>query len=307
MSDIGLQFPFWVKLAFLGLQYWHVLAPVGLVLAGVGWFGRSLPTLLRYVAWAAAAACAILFALLLVLIAGDRVAPMLRTAHDRALHRTLSTGEAVRGLLLPAGAVLEFTDETQGQLTSVALPQPARVAGILLQGPLEPLTEQEWSGTLAQDQVIGGWPCRAGPLWFTPDGAVTRCTLSMSHRLAGVDLPAGAECVHNPATGGWEFQLAQDGPALRIVALKADLPPGGTLVLKADGTVRRFYVPHETPMTIAGVALYDHIVLEGSRLTAELAKPTEAGGVMLPAEQVVRVDLSSGKVEATTRSPVIDP
>jgi hypothetical protein len=262
---------------------------------------------LRLAAWSAAAACAIPFVLLLVLIAADRVGQTVRTAKDRALHRTLSTNEIVGPLSLPAGAVLEFTDETHRQLSSVELPNPALVAGILLEDRIEPIIEGEWAGTLAQDQVIGDWPCRAGRLWFTPGGIVTRCTLAVGHRLAGFDLPAGAECVHNPATGGWEFQLRRDGSALRIAALNADLPPGGFLVLAADGALRRLYVPHDARMAIAGVALYDHIILDGSRLTAELAGPTPVDGVMLPAEKVVRLDLSTGKVEATTRSPFIDP
>ena len=273
----------------------------------MGWFGRFLPTALRFAAWGAAAACAVPFVLLLVLIGADSIGPTVRAAKDRALHRTLSTNEIVETLSLPAGAVLEFTDETHRHLSAVVLPRPARVAGILIEGRIEPITESEWAGTLAQDQVIGDWPCRAGRLWFTPEGGVTRCTLAVGHRLAGFDLPAGAECVHNPATGGWEFQLTRDGPALRIAVLKADLPPGGSLVLAADGVLRRLYVPHEARMAIAGVALYDHIILDGSRLTAELAEPTQVNGVMLAAQTVVRVDLSTGKVEATTRSPFIDP
>ena len=93
----------------------------------------------------------------------------------------------------------------------------------------------------------------------------------------------------------------------RIAALDGELPPGGSLVLAADGAPRRLYVPHETRMIIAGVALYDHIILDGSWLTGELAMPREVVGVMLPAEEVVRLDLSTGKLEATTRSWVIDP
>jgi hypothetical protein len=307
MSDIGLEFPPWVRLAFVGMEYWYVLAPVALAFAGIGWFGRFLPMALRRAAWSAAAACAVPFLLLLVLMAEDSVAPTLRAANERSLHRTLSAGEAVKGLFLPAGAVLEFTDATHHQLSSIALPQPMLVAGILLEGPLEPITEREWAGVLLRDQVIGDWPCRAGRLWFTPDGMATHCALAVDHRLAGFDLPAGTDCARSPSTGGWEFQLRQDGPALRIAPLDADLPPGGSLVLAANGALRRLYVPHETVMKIAGVALYDHIIVEGSRLTAELAQPTEVAGVMLPADKVVRLDLSSGKLEATTRSQVVDP
>jgi len=307
MSDISLEFPIWVSLAFLGIEYWYVFVPVALALCGIGWFGRGLPMALRRAAWGAAGLCATPFALVLVLIAGDSVGRAQRAAEYRALHRTLAVAETVGTLLVPAGAVLEFTEETHHALGSVVLPRPSMVAGILLNGTLEPVTEREWAGDLAQDQVIGDWPCRAGRLWFTPAGDVTSCTLAAGHRLAGYDLPAGAECRHNPVTGSWEFRLPQDSPALRIAGLDADLPSGGTLVLKADGTLRRLYVPHESRLVIAGVALYDHVVLDGAALIGELAEPKLVAGVMLPAETKVRLDLPTGEVTATTSSPIVDP
>jgi hypothetical protein len=288
-------------------MYWYALVPAALALGAIGWFGRALPIALRFAAWSAAGLCAAPYAVLLVVLAAGEVARAHRAAQDRASHRTLVADEKVGTLLVPAGAVLAFTDETQRTLRSVFLPRPALVAGLLLEGALEPLTQREWAGTLSKDQTIGDWPCRAGDLWFTPDGVVTRCTLAVGQRLAGYDLPAGAETSHDPATGGWEFQLSQEGPALRIATLGADLPAGGTLTLAADGAPRRLYVPHESKMTIAGVALYDHIILEKGGLTAELAEPTPVTGVVLPADTVVRLDLATGEVKATTRSSILDP
>jgi hypothetical protein len=307
MSDITVKFPPFFSFAFFGLQYWYLFAPTALALSAIGWFGRVLPLALRIAAWSGAAACAAPFALVLLFIVGDHIAPFVRAAQERARHRTLATSETVGTLLVPAGAVLDFTDETQRVLSAVTLPRPMPVAGIELEDRLEPIKGTEWAGDLARDQVIGGWPCRAGHLWFTADGVVTRCVLAASHRLAGYDLPAGADCAHNRATGGWEFQLAQDGPALRIPALDADLPPGGTLVLAADGSLRRLYVTHETKMTIAGVALYDHIILSGTSLTAELAEPVQFAGATLAADNSVRLDLTTGKIEPATRSSVLDP
>ncbi len=307
MSDIGLEFPPWVSLAFLGAQYWYALAPAVLALVGIGWFGRALPMALRYAAWSAAGLCAVPLALTLVLIVGDAVGTAQRAAEERARQRTLAAGETVGTMLLPAGAVLTYSDETRRMVVSVALPRPTPVAGILLEGELHPVTEGEWYGVLAQDQVIGDWPCRAGDLWFTPEGAVTRCTLAAGHRLAGYDLPAGAEFSRNPATGGLEFQLSQDGSALRIAALGADLPPGGTLTLAADGALRRLHVPEWSRMAVAGVALHGHVIFEGTGLTGELAEPTLVAGVMLPADTLVRLDPATGKVESTTRPSVIDP
>ena len=307
MSDIGLEFSPLVSVAIFGVIYWYALVPAGLALGGIGWFGRALPMTLRLAAWGAAGLCAVPYVLLLVIFVGSGIERPRQAAQDRALHRTLTTDETVGTLLLPAGAVVAFTDETQSTLSSVALPRPAAVAGIRLEGTLEPIGEREWDGTLAQNQMIGDWPCRAGDLWFTPDGTVTRCTLAEGHRLAGFDLPAGTQSQQDPATGGWEFQLPQDGPTLRIAALDADLPPGGTMVLAADGALRRLYVPHKSRMTIAGVALFDHIILDGKGLTAELAAPTPVSGVTLPTETIVRVDLVTGEVKATTRSSIIDP
>jgi len=281
--------------------------PAGLALGGIGLFGRTLPVALRFAAWSAAALCAAPYVLLLVIFVGGEVEDVRQAAHERALHRTLAADETVGTLLLPEGAEVAFTDETQRMLRSVSLPRPMAVAGILLEGALEPIGQREWAGTLARDQVIGDWPCRSGTLWFTPQGIVTRCTLAEGHRLAGYDLPAGAESRRDPATGGWEFQLPQDGPALRIAALSAYLPPGGTLVLAADGAVRRLYVPHESRMVIAGVALYDHVILDGTGLTGELAEPTPVAGMLLPTDTIVHLDPATGATRATTRPSIIDP
>ena len=307
MSDIGLDFPVSTDVAFSGLLYWYVFAPATLALCAIGWFGGRLPPAVRYAVWGAAGLCVVPFVLLLVMAVGGVIGDSQRAAEFRARHRTLIAAEGVRTLPVPAGAVLEYADETQRELRSIALPRPTMVANILLEDTIEPLTALEWTGELARDQVIGNWPCRAGHLYFTSAGVVTRCTLAVGHHLAGYDLPAGTDCRHDPATGRWDLQLPQDGPALRIAAFGADLPPGGTLVLNADGTLRRLYVLHEFRMAISGVALFDHIIFNGTGLTGELAAPTPVGGVVLPAGAVVHVDLATGHVEATTRSNIIEP
>jgi hypothetical protein len=307
MSDIGLDFPLWVNVAFLGAIYWWIFAPAALAFVALAGFGRGLPTAARYAAGIAAGVCAAPFVLLLVVIVGGEIGDARRAAEEQARRRTLTADEVVESLPLPAGAALEFTDASHRALTAVMLPRPALVAGIALQGELEPIRGREWAGELAHDQTISGWPCKAGVIWFTTDGAPTRCVLAAAHRLAGYDLPTGAECAQDPFTGVWDFQLTLDGPALRIAALDADLPPGGTLTLAADGTLRRLYVPHETRMTIAGVALYDHVVVEGATLTAELAEPRLVAGATLPADAVVRLNPTTGALEPTTRSPVVDP
>jgi hypothetical protein len=53
--------------------------------------------------------------------------------------------------------------------------------------------------------------------------------------------------------------------------------------------------------------LYDHIILSGTQLTAELAEPTQYAGATLAANQVVRLDLTTGKIEPTTRSRIVEP
>jgi hypothetical protein len=262
---------------------------------------------LRYAAWSGAGLCAAPLVLLLVVVVVSGVDRARQAAENRALHRILAADETVGTLVLPAGAVLAYTDRTHSALLSVALPRPAPVAGIFLEGTLQPIGQREWAGTLARDQVIGDWPCRAGDLWFTPEGVVTRCTLAASHRLAGYDLPTGTASRRDPATCIWEFLLPQDGPALHVAALGADLPPGSTLVLAADGAPRRLYVPHESRMIIAGVTLHGHVILDGTGLTGELAEPTLVAGAMLPTETVVHIDLATGKATATTRSSIIDP
>jgi hypothetical protein len=60
-------------------------------------------------------------------------------------------------------------------------------------------------------------------------------------------------------------------------------------------------------MVIAGVALYDHVILDGAELTGELAEPAPIAGVTAPAETWVWFDPSTGKLDPATRSPVVDP
>jgi len=78
-------------------------------------------------------------------------------------------------------------------------------------------------------------------------------------------------------------------------------------VLAADGAPHRLYVPHEFRMVIAGVALYDHVIPDGTGVTGELAEPTSVAGVMLPTETMVHLDLATGEAKATTRPSIIDP
>jgi hypothetical protein len=307
MSDIGIgPFPLWFGVGIFGLTHPYVLGVAVLALAASAFFGRSLSKPMRWAAGIGAGFAAAPLALGLLLIAGDIVGQSQRAAEDRARRRTLTAAETVAGLPLPAGAELVYSDETRDRLQSIELPRPSTVAGLALTGEIAPIIADEWSGELAVDQTVGGWPCRAGQVWFTPSGAVTRCLFSAGYRVAGYDIPAGAEGVRNPKTGGYEFQLSQSGPAMPIIALGADLPAGGTIVLAADGRLRRLYARHETPMKISGVALCDHIVLDATGATGQLAEPAMVDGVQLRAETEVRVELNTGKIAAAAR-PDVDP
>jgi hypothetical protein len=308
MSDISLTFPPWMSFALVGLVYGWLIVPVGVGLGLTGWFGKALPRPVRWVALGGAGLCAAPYGLLLVLFVAGGVDKARQASDERARHRTLTTAEMIEGLTVPAGAVLAYSDKTQKTLVSVDLPRPMSVAGLTLEGSLAPVGGREWDGALASDAVVGGWPCAAGDIWFTPNGAVTRCVLSKPAKLAGYDLPAGATSRHDPASGGWEFQLAVDGPAMRVPALGAELPPAGLMVLDREGALRRVYAPHESPMVIAGVALNDHIILDGGAVTGLLAKPArDRAGVMLEAQTVVNVDLATGAIERASRPSVIAP
>jgi hypothetical protein len=59
---------------------------------------------------------------------------------------------------------------------------------------------------------------------------------------------------------------------------------------------------------IAGVALNDHIILDGGRVTGLLAKPARDGrGALLDAQTVVSVDLATRRIERASRPSVIAP
>ena len=239
------------------------------------------------------------------MIVEDEIWRSSRAAQETARHRALASGETVLGLALPAGAVLAYSDETRRTLVSVDLPQPMRVAGLWLEGEIKHIVDDEWDGTLARDQTIGDWPCKAGWIWFTSEGAAARCTLSHAYRLAGYDLPAGASAVHDAR--GWEFQTNADSAPLRVGALDADLPPGGSIYLRPDGTLRGLYVTSEAGMSVAGVALYQEIRVERGGLTGVLAQAREIGGVMAPRDAIVWLDPRTGAVEVTKRAAVGEP
>ena len=84
MSDIRLEFSAWASLAIFGAIYWYAVVPAGLALGGIGWYGRSLPSVLRYGAWGAAGLCAVPYVLLLVLTVGSSIERAREAAADRA-------------------------------------------------------------------------------------------------------------------------------------------------------------------------------------------------------------------------------
>ena len=68
----------------------------------------------------------------------------------------------MQGMDIPAGTAVTWADERHERVTAMELPGPTPVLGTTLTGKLEDVSGLWWSGTLAADAVLGGWPCRAG-------------------------------------------------------------------------------------------------------------------------------------------------
>ena len=129
MSDIGLIFPWWFTILFLGAVFWLLTLALGLVSVAATLFTRGLARI-------GAAALTIAFAAELAFAAMTAIRG---AAEDRAtgafearIHQTLDHALVVDGLALPAGTDVQWSDESRRRLRSASLPAPTPLLGIRL-------------------------------------------------------------------------------------------------------------------------------------------------------------------------------
>jgi hypothetical protein len=210
VSDIGINFPFWVTAGFFVVVGWYVSVPAIVVLGVVGCFvymNRGW----RVAAFGTAALLSAPLVVYAVLTINDNAKYRRLQAEQ---HRTLERDETVAGLALLAGSDIDFTDKSQTQIRLVRLPVVTDIRGVQVTGTLEWQDfSHAWQSTLAGDQIVGGLPCAAGFITFDNDGAVYECKLAAAHAFLGFTLPPRTTLTRGADQAHWSLHLPDNAGA----------------------------------------------------------------------------------------------
>jgi hypothetical protein len=307
VSDIGIDFPLWFIAGYLVVVGWYVSVPAIVVLGLVGCFA-DMARGWRVAAFGTAALLSAPFVVCAVLAIIDNAKDKRFQADRAQLHRTLDHDETVTGLALPAGSDIDFTDKSRSQILSVRLPAVTDIRGVPVTGTL---TWQDsshvWQGTLAGDQIVGGFPCAAGPISFDSDGAVYECRLAAAHGFLGFALPPGTTLTRGADQAHWKLQLPDDA-GLEIPALAATAPAGAALDVTHDGRLERASSGNGATMVVRGVPLDSmNLFVRGDRVVAPLKQPFAVAGEMRPADTAVSIDLTTGDVALAGKNWWLSP
>jgi hypothetical protein len=286
--------PPWVWFISFDVVFWFVSAPVAIALVLIGWYGADWLRGLRWVAFGTAALLALPFPIAGALVIFGKI----RAAIDlAALKRTLDRDETIAGMPLPAGSTIRFRDRALTSIGSIELPRATDVLGLRVIGNVDwNYYSHVWSGTLAEDQEVDGWPCRAGLVEFDERGVVQSCDLAAEHELLGFALPRGAHVTRGGADKPWAIRLPADA-GMAVPTLAATAPAGVTLSIASDGRLERITSGDGQTIVVRGVPLNSmSLYVRGDQVIAALAEPLMVAGEMRPAETGVRIDLASGAI-----------
>jgi hypothetical protein len=290
--------PFWI--VYSVVTYWFLTIPAAIVLMLIGWYGDSWLHGLRSAVFAAAALLVAPFPIAAASIIIDQIKSSSNLA---ALQRTLDRDETIAGLELPAGSKIYFTDKTHTGISAIDLPAAAHILGKHVVGTLDwSLDGHVWTGSLAGDQHLDGWPCRAGPVEFDNDGTVQECTLATAHEMLGLALPAGTLVTRGRDDKPWALHLPEDA-GLALPALATMAPHGATVFVTSHGRVERISSGDSRTIVVRGVPLDSmSLYARGDQVVAALAVPFMVAGEMRPAGTGVRIDLPTGGVALAARN-----
>ena len=293
VSDIGINFPFWVIAGYFVVVGWYVSVPAIVVLGLVGCF-VDMNRGWRVAAFGTAALLSAPFVVYAALAIIDNAK---YKRFQAEVHRTLDQDETVTGLALPAGSDIYFTDKSRTQILSVRLPVVTDIRGVRV---TETLMWQDlnhvWQSTLAGDQIVGGFPCAAGFITFDNDGAVYECKLAAAHPFLGFTLPPGTTLTRGADQAHWNLHLP-DNAGLVIPALATTAPAGATLHVTHDGRLESASSGNGATMVVRGVPLDSmNLFVRGDRVVAPLREPFAVAGEMRPADTAVSIDLTTGDV-----------
>jgi hypothetical protein len=221
-------------------------------------------------------------------------------------HETLDAPLHIQGLRLPAGTALTWVAERHQAVVSVELPAPTPLLGTTLTGTLDDVWGRWWSGTLAANARLDGWPCRAGDVWLSHEGRLMRCSLAADHEDQGFAIPSGSE-IALAAAGRLSDLRLPDDRTMALPSIAAALPGGGSLFLRPDGAIERAYVPEPGMLRVGDVALryeirwvYPEAPIQSAGvppsavgLRGDLAADTTIDGIVVPAGSQVSVDFTN--------------
>jgi hypothetical protein len=306
--------PRWFWAAFTIIHFWYLTIPATIALALVGWIGADWLQGFRWIVFGAATLLALPLSLggTLTILGAIHAARKLA-----ARQRLLDRDETVAGLPLPIGTKIQFRDEAHTGIESIDLPRPTKVRGALVAGRLKWNDIQKiWSGMLAEDQDLGGLPCR-GPdaiefdhhaIEFDDQGIVQRCQLASAHELLGFTLPRGTTVYRGDNSKPWRFRLPPNA-GVAILALATSAPPGVTLSVANDGRLVDVGSGHGQTIVVRDVPLASNLYVDvdgypfaaslyvrGDHVVGALKEPFMVAGEMQPAGTGVRIDLTSGDV-----------
>jgi hypothetical protein len=135
------------------------------------------------------------------------------TEHDQ--YRVLSKPEVVYGVLLPAGAQVNYRWWAR-RVQWVTFRTPQIIQGVDYVEQVNFCGRRVCSGTLARDQEIQGLPCRAQTVIYFSEttGSLTECTLARAFIRQGANWPTGTT-----------VRVASD----------SYLPPAGAVPIRVNG------------------------------------------------------------------------
>jgi hypothetical protein len=172
---------------------------------------------------------------------------------------------------------------------------------------LERTNEGVWTGELADDQTIHGWPCRAGAIDFDDDGSPLACKLAAEHQFLGLTLPSGTEISRDKNNALWSLQLP-DEDGLAIPALATSAPPGIALRVTDNGRLEAMTSGNGAPIVVRGVPLNTmNLVVRGDHVIAALKEPFTVAGAMQPIDTGVDIDLTSGAIALAGKNWWLSP
>lgn len=305
MTRSAVVLPFWFWLMYADVVYWYLTVPAAIALLLLGWYGADWPHGLRWIAFGGAALLAVPFPLAAAAIVYGEIRA---AANLAALQRTLERDETIAGLALPAGSRIQFRDKAHSAVASIDLPHAADIRGMRLTDKLAWSDyTRTWSGTLAADQRLDGWPCRAGPMEFDADGVVQTCELAATHELLGLTLPPGTHITRGSDDKPYALRLPADAD-MQVPALATTAPAGVTLWVASDGRLTRIASGHGQTIVVRGVPLNSmNFFMRGDQVVAALAEPFMVAGAMQGAGTGVRVDLPSGEVSLAGKNWWLSP